>query len=297
MVRVQPARNFAGVIPAVERTPVQLDKGSKDFKQFDSLLAASFNKGGMCLGCNRYEVTATLVGRLDGVEDAAILRDGAGKITGFGGFGFMNAYSARLVLQSVSDVTSKEIDYSKILAVVKGDTYDYAATIDSLAVAHEAVKAFSTANPSGLQLKRAVDAFGKPGENNGVVIDFRNANEAAAKDEGKSTKDSPDGLLYICTFNPNRLAGDAQTRAIVFAGENVANLRTPIPGAAEASLFQLDDRAWVTTILDTVAGKQKTLTLPGGYLIWNSAWPPADADQKVEDAVTSFLTSEELLGK
>ncbi|MGD0800314.1 MAG: hypothetical protein ABR906_03250, partial [Terracidiphilus sp.] len=104
MVRVQPARNFAGEIAAIQRTPVELDKNNKDFKQFDSLLAANYNKsGGMCLGCNRYEVTATLVGRLDGVESATLRRNDAGKITGFGGFGHMNAYRARLVLQSVSD--------------------------------------------------------------------------------------------------------------------------------------------------------------------------------------------------
>ncbi len=297
MVRVQPARNFAAEVPALQRTPVQLDKSNKVFKQFDSLLAATFKKGGMCLGCNRYEVTATLVGRLDGVDDAAIRRDDAGKIIGFGGFGHMNAYSARLVLESVSDVTSKEIDYSKTLADTKTDTYDDAATIDSLAAARSAVKDFSPANPSGQQLKRAVEAFPKEGENNGVLITFGNANEAAARDEAKGTKDSPNGIFYICTFNTNRITGDAETRAIVFAGENAANLRTPIPGAAEASLFQLDNRAWVTTILDAVASKQKTLTLPGGYLVWNSAWPPADSNQKVQDAVTSFLANEELLGK
>jgi hypothetical protein len=84
---------------------------------------------------------------------------------------------------------------------------------------------------------------------------------------------------------------------MVYAGETVANLRTPIPGAAAAPLYLLDDRAWVTTILDAVASKQKTLTLPGGYLIWNSTWQHADANQKVEDAVTSFLGTEELLSK
>ena len=70
MFRLQPAHNFAGTYTAPTRTPVTLDK-SKDFKQFDSLLSQTHNKGaGMCLGCARYEVTATLVGRLDGVADA-----------------------------------------------------------------------------------------------------------------------------------------------------------------------------------------------------------------------------------
>ena len=51
----------------------------------------------MCLGCIRYDVTATLVGRLDAVPDATLQRDKAGKIVGFGGFGNLNAYPARLV--------------------------------------------------------------------------------------------------------------------------------------------------------------------------------------------------------
>ena len=46
----------------------------------------------MCLGCARYEVSATLVGRLDGVADAAIKRDNSGKIVALSGFGNMNAY-------------------------------------------------------------------------------------------------------------------------------------------------------------------------------------------------------------
>jgi len=37
------------------------------------------------------------VGRLDTVADASIKRDASGKIVGFGGFGNMNAYPARLV--------------------------------------------------------------------------------------------------------------------------------------------------------------------------------------------------------
>src|SRR5208283_5651345 len=65
MVQVQPARNFSGQYAPPARTPVTLDK-SKEFKQFDSLLAQTHEKGAdVCLGCTRYEVTATLVGRLD----------------------------------------------------------------------------------------------------------------------------------------------------------------------------------------------------------------------------------------
>ena len=89
MVQIQPARNFTGDVPAVQRTAVALDKNSKDFKLFDSQLATPYNKGGMCLGCNKFLVTAMLVGRLDSVQKAGVQRDSAGKIVGFGGFGHM----------------------------------------------------------------------------------------------------------------------------------------------------------------------------------------------------------------
>jgi|CZKF01.1.fsa_nt_gi hypothetical protein len=296
MVQVQPAHNFAGDVPAVQRTPVTLDKNNKDFKLFDSQLSTPYKKGGMCLGCNKFEVTATLVGRLDAVEKAGVQRDKAGKIVGFGGFGHMNAYVARLVLQSVSDVTSKEIDYSKTLAITKDDTVPGTGGSDQMAAVRKFVAGFKPDFVPGQQLKRAVDAFGKENDHNtGVVIVHGAGNEAAAKFEGKGMVDSPDGLLFTCTFNPSRLEGDAETRAIVFAGENVANLRNPGPDDVGAGLYDLESHAWAITVLDTFASKQKTLTLPGGYLIFNSAWPPADVNQKVEDAIDGFLVNAELL--
>ena len=305
MVQVQPARNFAGDVPVVQRTPVTLDKNSKDFKLFDSQLATPYQKGGMCLGCNKYLVSATLVGRLDAVDKAGVQRDKAGKIIGFGGFGHMNAYAARLVLQSVSDVTSKEIDYSATLAITKDDNAPSASsgmrdapglrTTDYFAVARKLAASYPPGAAIGVQLKRAIDAFGKEGEHNiGVVIVHGAGNEAAAKLEGKGTVDSPDGLLFNCTFNTNRLEGDAEGRAIVFAGENIANLRNPLPEGVGVGIYDLESRAWATTIIDTLASKQKTLTLPGGYLIWNTAWPQDEINKKVGDAIEHFLLNEEL---
>jgi hypothetical protein len=128
-----------------------------------------------------------------------------------------------------------------------------------------------------------------------VVIGFGAANIAAAKDEGKGTVDSPDGLLFNCTFNTNRLEGDAEGRAIIFIGESIANLRNPAPEDVGAGFYDLESRAWVITILDAYANKQKTLTLPGGYLILNSAWPADDLNKNVSDAMEGFLVNEELL--
>lgn len=299
MVRVQPAQNFAGTVAAVTRTPVTLDRKDKVFKKFDAQVAAPFTRGGMCLGCNRYAVTATLVGRLDGVTNAALTRDAAGKITGVGGFGNMNAYNARLVLQSVSDVTAKEVDYTKALAETKDDPETDVGTGDALADARKLADLYTKTDPSNasaIQLQRAVDAF-KDNVSNGVVIANGAGNEAAASDEAKGTKDSPDGLLFVCTFNTGRVSGDAKTRALVLAGENVANLRTPIEGTAGAPLFLTDYRALVSTTLSAIVSRQKTLTLPGGYVLWNTAWPQGDVNQKMLDAASSYLSNEEMLSK
>jgi hypothetical protein len=308
IVQLQPARNFAGDVPAVQRTPVTLDKNSKDFKLFDSQLATPYKKGGMCLGCNKFEVTATLVGRLDSVERAAVQRDKASKIIGFGGFGHMNAYRARLVLESVSDVTSKEIDYSKTLAITKDDTASNGPSTsglpdapglkgtDQFAAARKLAAAYPSGAATGIQLKRAIDAFGKEGDHNtGVVIVHGAGNEAAAKFEGKGMVDSPDGLLFTCTFNTTRLEGDAEGRAIMFTGDNIASLRNPEPDDLGAGLYDLETHAWMITVLETYAYRQKTLTLPGGYLIFNSAWTPAEMNKNVGDTIDGFLINAELL--
>jgi hypothetical protein len=296
MVQVQPARNFAGDVPVVQRTPVTLDKNNKDFKLFDSQLATPYKKGGMCLGCNKFEVTATLVGRLDAVEKASVQRDKAGKIVGFGGFGHMNAYAARLVLQSVSDVTSKEIDYTATLALTKDDTAPETLGADPLDAARKLADSYAAGDKTGQEMKRAAYAFGKPNEKNtGVVIVHGPGNEAATKFDGKGAVDSPDGLLFTCTINGNKVFGDAENRAVLFAGENVANLRNPAPDDMGAPFFDLEERALVIIALDALGSGQKTLTLPGGYLMWNKAWPQEDISKKVDAAIESFVLKEELL--
>ncbi|MGA3160996.1 MAG: hypothetical protein ABSC77_07245 [Terracidiphilus sp.] len=295
-VHVQPAHNFAGEVPVVQRTPVTLDKNNKDFKLFDSQLATQYRKGGMCLGCNKFLVSATMVGRLDAVDKADLQRDKTGKIIGFGGFGHMNAYAARLVLQSVSDVTSKEIDYSKALAETKDDIMSDKVSPDPLDAARALAGSYAHDSQQGQQLTRAVNAFGKKNEHNtGVVIVHGTGNEASARFEDKGTIDSADGLLFTCTINENRLPGDAESRAVVFAGINVAYLRNPAPDEADEGLYELEAHALSITTLDSVGSGQKTMTLPGGYLVWNKTWPPESINKNVIDAIEGFLLTEELL--
>jgi hypothetical protein len=295
VLEYQAARNFSGTLPAAEQAPVQLDK-SKDFKQFDSLLSAPYKSTGICLGCIKNVVNATLVGRLDGVASTGLRRDKAGKIVSVSGFGNLNAYSARLVLQSVTDVAAQAVDYSKITAVTKDETVAD-VTGDPVATAHKAAQAFGPGNTLGGQVERAANAFGKPGEDNGVNIGFGIANEALAKSEAKGEKDSPDGVLFNCSFDKARLKGIALSLAIVYAGTQIADLRSTQPVLERQDTFDLVNHAWQNTAVLAIANGLKTLTLPGGYLAWNLAWVPTDRDKNLNDALTAYLKDQALLSR
>ena len=294
VLELQPAKNFAGTVEAAEqRAAVTLDK-SKDFKQFDSALSSSFKGDGLCIGCGRYRVTATLVGRLDGAK-AGIVRDKTGKIVAIGGFGNLNTYTARLVLQSVSDVSTQEIDYSKSAAATKGEVLPDNSGTDPLAEAHKTAKAFGEGNPLGAKVERAADAFGKPGDHKGVTLTFGNGNQAIAKDEGKGDSDSPDGILYNCKMNMDRLKGNALAIAIAYAGTAIADLRDPEKAASYEGSYDFEYYGYQAAALGAIGNRLKTLTLPGGYLIWNKGWAPAEMESSLDTGITSYLGSEELL--
>jgi len=298
VLHLQAAHNFAGTFTPETRAAVSLQK-DKAFKQFDSLLAQVHVKGsGMCLGCTRNEVTATLVGRLDGVENAMVKRDAAGKIIGLGGFGNLNAYPARLVLQSVSDVTAKPIDYSESDALSKGETATFAGNsdlYDPLDATRKSIVRLQ-GSPAGEQAQKDVDMFGKRGEHNGVTILYAAPNEEP-KDEGQGKADSPDGVLYNCVFNLDRLEGQAQLRAILHMGQHVSDVRSPMPGNAEAPLFVLEYNGWIMTASAAVVNGQSLLTIPGGYVAWNAKWPANDRTGNMDKALQGFLAKQALLSK
>jgi len=156
--------------------------------KFDSLLSTPYKSGGMCLGCVRYTVEATLVGRLDGASTIGVVRDKSGRANGVGGFGNLNLYHARLVLQAVSDVTSHELDYKANGVAAKGD----------------AGRPLSPADTEPGRVRRAAAAFGDPGENDGVSVGFGAANEAPQDESTKGKGNSPDGLLFNVKFDTDR---------------------------------------------------------------------------------------------
>jgi hypothetical protein len=295
-LQLQLAKNNPATATIPSRPAVKLDK-NKDFKQFDSLLSTPYKTGGMCLGCTRYTVTATLVGRLDGVKDAGIARDSSGKVVSANGFGNLNLYRARLVLQSVADVSSHEIDYSRVSAATKDDSPHDSGGGDPVAAAHQAARAFGPDSQAGKDVERAAAAYGKEGEDNGVQVGFGIPNEVPKNDGPKSDNNSPDGLVLNCTFDMDRLKGDALARAIAHVGTHLADLRGPSPGAPAVTAYDLEYRAWQTTVLGAVAFQQKTLTAPGGYLLWNSAWPAAERNKMVDEGITGLLRDGEALKK
>jgi hypothetical protein len=226
-------------------------------------------------------------------------RDTTGKIVGFGGFGNMNAYPARLVLQSVSDVAPKEVDFSKADEISKGQLTLFSGNGDlynPLTVAQRSALSLGD-NPGGLQAQKDVAVFGKPGEHNGVSIAYTATNEAAAKDEALGAHDSPDGVLYNCILNLNRLEGDAQVRAILHMGQHISDLRDPKTPNAIAPPFIMEYNAWMITTVSAVRGGLKFMTLPGGNLLWSNTWPAEKRNGMMDKALMDFLTNEEHLNK
>ena len=80
------------------RDPITLLKDG-NFKRFQSLLNAEMHprtRDSMCIACNRYEVSATMVGRVDYAGKQA-------------GYGHMNGYKLQFELMSVSEITAKDL--------------------------------------------------------------------------------------------------------------------------------------------------------------------------------------------
>jgi hypothetical protein len=292
-VQMQLSRNNPASVVNTNRPSLKLEK-NKAFKQLDSLLATPYRSGGMCLGCVRFTVTATLVGRLDGTKDAGIVRDRDGRFVGVSGFGNLNRYHARLVVQSVDQVTSQEIDYARGTPAVKDDSQSESGGGDPVAAAHQAARAFDPGSTAASEVERAAAAYGREGEDNGVEVGFGIPNEVARNDSPKGDHDSPDGLLFNCTFDMDRLKGAQLTRAISHVGTHIADIRDPQWASKTGNGYALEYHAWQTTVLSAVGSGQKTLTLPGGYLVWNSAWS-GNRDKMVNDAISQFLADRESL--
>jgi len=80
-------------------------------------------------------------------------------------------------------------------------------------------------------------------------------------------------------------------------GEHVSELRNPAPGNEAAPPYVLESDAWVVTAVSAALSGQKFLSLPGGYVIWDSSWSEADRTDKMESVLKDFLVNEAALGR
>ncbi|HWT88632.1 MAG TPA: hypothetical protein VN454_07490 [Candidatus Angelobacter sp.] len=276
-MRLQLAKNSPAVAENSSRTPVMLNK-NKDFKDFDKFLSTQAKTDGLCPGCVKYSVAGTFVGRLDGAKDVGLLRDAGGKVMGIGGFGNLNRYTARLVLQSVAEISPQEIDYAKGGVAAPDSTPGSGS--------------FVPESPMRDQLKRASDAYGAPGEQNGVLVGFGVPNEIRKDDSTKSTSaNSPDGILYDAMFDSDRLKGPALEVAMSHMGAHISDLRSTSAAIQGASLYGFEFRAWQTSAVSALASKTKALVLPGGYVIFSQSWSNPELVKNINGGVASFLAN------
>ncbi len=301
MLELEPAHNFAGTVAPATRAAVTLQK-DKTFRQFDSALAQQHRTAaGLCLACPKYDVQATITGRLDAVDDAAVRREN-GKIAGLGGFGNANAYAARLVIQSVADVTPREIDYSRIDSMTKQESSQaqmqpqQMPPSDPLLTAQKLAGSLAP-SPVTTQIQKDIDLLGRPKETTGVLVGFGAVDEISAGAAAAASMDSPDGVQYICTFNRDRLPDQELSMALLHLAQHISDIRNPQPGNDNAPLYIAENNAWAVTATMAVAAGDRYLTLPGGYLMWDASWPDADKVDNMVSALDDFLSKEALLSK
>ena len=70
--------------------------------------------------------------------------------------------------------------------------------------------------------------------------------------------------------------------AMAHTGTHIADLRESPMGR---NLFQLESRAWGVTVMSAISSKEKTLTLPGGYVAWNSKWTEVDQQKQLPEII------------
>jgi len=142
--------------------------------------------------------------------------------------------------------------------------------------------AYPANEPAGKQFKRAVGVFPKPKENNGVCHPARKWQRCRCKVRNQGTVDSPDGLLFTCTINTSRGVGNAESRAVVFAGENIANLRNPLPEGLDAGIYDLENRAWDDNYAGRRGQQAEDDDSAGAYLVWKLDLAASRGQQECE---------------
>ena len=298
-VTIQPAKSFKGTVEPANETAVTLQK-DKEFKQFDSVLSQWHDSdSGICLGCAKYTVTATVVGRLDGINDPLMGRDDKGAITSLGGFGNANAYPARLVIQSVSGVAKNAVDYTKAEAEVKPkDSGPATPAQPSYGDALEKLQSLAASmapSDSTTQVQNDVKVLpqGKAQNPNDAMITYGVTNEPAAR--AASSLDSPSGVIVNCAINRSKLDTLGQEMALIYAAQAFQDAVNPPPSNYTAPLYIRTNNAWAMAATVGVSAGIHGLILPGGYVMWSGKWPASDQVNNMMAGLADFLDKEELL--
>ena len=111
-----------------EGSGVSVDKLVRDenLKRFEKYTRDTYKKAGKgaCMQCPRYEVEATLTGKLEVAPDTVpegqwkdklgMLHDQSGKFVGKAGFGHPPIQKYQLIVESVSDVEARELAKPKV---------------------------------------------------------------------------------------------------------------------------------------------------------------------------------------
>ena len=299
-IEFQPAKDFKGQASPAGGAAVTLQK-DKEFKQFDSSLSQWHDSDyGLCPGCPKYTVQATVVGRLDGVNNAQMDRDANGNITGLGGFGNGNAYPARLMIQSVSGVTKQPVDYSKAEASVKGkqargtEQQMHAPTGDPMQQLQKLVAGMQPGEiTTQIQKDLALLPKAKERSANGVTIVYGETNEPGPRTA--STQDGAKGVIATCSINRGKLDTIGQEMALMYAAQQVEDGVDPPPSNYNAPLYIKENNAWAVAGTIAVSSGEKALILPGGYVMWNSQWPAANQSDNMMSGLNDFLAKQEML--
>jgi hypothetical protein len=281
VVTMQLASNASGTT-GTARPALTLER-NKDFETFDLLLTQRPKTPGMCLACVKNDVMATLVGRIDGTENAGLVKDKTGKITSLDGFGNLNQYTTRMVIESVADVTAKELDYTKTPKV--NEDSQGGNNKDFIGSTRKTETSFPKGSGSGEQIETAIAAYGSPGQDNGVEIAFGDVANVPAGEGTRAAKASTDGLQFTVRFDADKLKGDALSRAVAHQGAEVAMLRE----AGNKSAREIELKAWQTLLLVTIGARQKTLTLSGGTVLWTESWAEAERSPNAGKALVQYL--------
>ena len=195
----------------LETSGVVLNRGL-DFEHFDAALAAPLPSPGLCLGCAKTSVTATLTGRVDAVPVARVVRSGA-RYSSAAGFGTLNRYRARLVLATVSNVVEKDNDFAPAAAELQAARHTLVG--DPFKIANRLPEAFLNGTAVYGQVRRAAVVYGTPGgDPTGILVSYGPPNEDTSADDAAGAAAAPGGLLIHVTLDRARLPPDALLYAV-----------------------------------------------------------------------------------